>query len=487
MSFQTQSGTLSAFSETVPEAAKVGGLTKSSLLTQRRRCRVVPQTGPSSSPSSQVQFLISDAGGLLDPRSMVLNYTLVAASSGAPTTIAPDDGHPFASVQTLLNGQLLDNVQNAIKVTNIEATLGGSKSYYQTAGSFQGFELLNNDLQSVALTTVPLSNTTAPAYGSVTNNVASIAARYTRVAAAPWNQQAGSQRSIPVGMMTGFGRCKTYIPLAILGEVSLVLQTGSNADVMFQYSATQDATYTLANISLEYDIVVPDSRYAALLQKVASEDSGMTIGYESTIMATGGVISASAASLQESSIITSRATNHLLRASVVQIPSLFLSSLAYPSQSAFSHAGVFSAQFRVGSQTFPQIACQGDAALFNMSLAAYGAPSNENGSATNRVLWGQSTNPSTAGTAATYEDAVSTSGNARFAYADKCIPSYGFATVKGAAEPLDVDGISLAGASGSQLITSIVSAPATSYVPYVSMVALRFIRAAGGTPSVMGA
>jgi hypothetical protein len=141
----------------------------------------------------------------------------------------------------------------------------------------------------------------------------------------------------------------------------------------------------------------------------------------------------------------------------------------------------------VGSQTFPQIACQGDAALFNMSLAAYGAPSNENGSATNRVLWAQSTNPSTAGTAASYEDSTSTSGTARYAYADKCIPSFGFSVVKGAAEPLDVDGISLAGASGSQLITSIVSAPAAAYIPYVSMVALRFIRAANSTASVMGA
>jgi hypothetical protein len=484
MSFQNQSGMLSAFQEIVPEAAKVGGLTKSSLLTQRRRCRVSPQTGPSSTPSQQVQFLISDAGGLLDPRSMVLNYTLTATGT-AP--VCPDDGHVFGSVQVLLNGQLLDNIQNAMKVTNIESTLGSSKSYYSTAGSFQGMELLNNDLQSVALTTTALTNTTTPAFASVVNNVSSISARYTRAAAAFSNNQSGSQRSIPVGAMTGFGRCKTYIPIAILGEVSLVLQTGSAADVMFQYSATQDASYSLSNLSLEYDIVVPDARYAGLLQKVAGEDAGMTIPYESTIVATGGVISSSASALQESSIITSRATNHLLRASVVQIPQAVISSLSYPSQSAFSHAGVFSAQFRVGSLTFPQIAAQGDASLFNMSLAAYGSPTQENGSVTNRCLWAQSTNPSTAGTAASYEDAVGTSGSARFAYADRCIPSYGFATCKGGVEPLDVDGISLAGASGSQLITTLVSAPAAAYIPYVSMVALRFIRAASGTASVVGA
>jgi len=164
-----------------------------------------------------------------------------------------------------------------------------------------------------------------------------------------------------------------------------------------------------------------------------------------------------------------------------------LSSLSYPCQSAFSHAGLFSAQWRVGSQTFPQISSQGDASLFNTALSAYGSVMQENGTTTNRCLWAQSTNPATAGTAGTFEDAVSTSGSARFAYADRCIPSYGFSVVKGGAEKLDVDGISLAGASGSQLITTLVSAPATSYVPYVSMVALRFIRAAGGTASVVGA
>jgi hypothetical protein len=59
--------------------------------------------------------------------------------------------------------------------------------------------------------------------------------------------------------------------------------------------------------------------------------------------------------------------------------------------------------------------------------------------------------------------------------------------VKGGAEPLDVDGVSLAGASGSQIIHTIVSAPQTTYTPYVFLTALRFIKAAGGAVSVVGA
>lgn len=347
MSFQNQSGDLASFVEVVPEAAKMGQLSKSSLLTQRRRVRITPQTGSSSGPSQQIQFLLSDGSGLVDLRSAVVNYTLnINAGTGS---VSPDDGSPFITAQALLNGQLLESIQNAAKVPNVEMTMGGSKTYYQTAGSLQGFELLNNDLVADTLSTTALSNTTTPQYGGVVNNVASISARYKRTAAAMWNNTAGSQRSIPLGLLMGLGKCATYVPLALLGELSFVFQTGSNADVLFQYSATQDATYTLSNLSMEVDIVVPDGRYMQLLQKVASEEGGMTIPYESIVVATGGQIGTTgtaATSLLESSIITSRSTNHLTKSSIVFVPTTLTGSLAYPSQSCFSHAGLFGFQTR---------------------------------------------------------------------------------------------------------------------------------------------
>jgi hypothetical protein len=381
---------------------------------------------------------------------------------------------------------LLENIQNCAKVSNVEMTMGGSKSYYQTAGSLQGFELLNDDLIADAVSTTALTTTTQGQYGNVANNMASISARYKRTAAAMWNNTAGSQRSIPLGLIMGLGKCATYLPLALLGELGLVFTTGSNADVIFQSSSSSDATYTITGLSLEVDIIIPDGRYMQLLQKVASEEGGMTIPYESVVVATGGVISSSA-TLQESSIITSRATNHLTKSAVVFIPSTLTGSINYPSQSCFSHAGLFGFQTRIGSQVFPQIAAQGDASIYNVSLAAYGSVMQENGSVTNRCLWANSTNGSSAGSAACYEDAVSTTGAARFAYGDRCCASYGYRVVKGGAEPLDVDGVSLAGASGSQIIHTIVSAPQTSYVPYVFLTALRFIKAAGGAVSVVGA
>jgi hypothetical protein len=382
-----------------------------------------------------------------------------------------------------MNGQLMDNIQNAMKYTNIEMKMGGSQSYYKSAASLQGFELLNGDLG----TSEVAANWTQ--YGYVQDNVADILLRTTRAGAAVTNNIAGEPRSIPLGLISGVGRMKSYLPVSLLGELSIVLITGTAAEVLFNNSSNATGDYSLAQVSLEYDIVVPAPAYMSLLQKIASDpsDTGVNLPFESAIMTAGAQINTSA-TLTENSVIVSRATNHLLRAHLVQIPSAALASLNYPSQSCFSHAGVWSVQYRIGSQTYPQVACQGDAALFNMSLTAYGSASQENGTCANRVLWGNSTNPGTAGTPAVFETAqAATGGSVKFAYGDSFIPSYGFQTVKGAAQPLDVDGVSLAGASGSQIIATVVSAPGTNYTPFVCLVALKFIKAASGSVSVIGA
>lgn len=493
MSFLNQSGALSAYSEIVPDAARVTGLTRSSILTQRRRCRISPQSGQNygsagaGGGNAQLQFLIADQGGLVDPKSIVLNYFITTTGTGSEV---PDDGHPFTTCQVLMNGQLMDNIQNAMKYTNIEMKMGGSRAYYQSAGSLQGFELLNNDL----ITTLPLAGSdTAIAsqgqFGFVTNNVADISARTTRTAAAVTNNLAGEPRSIPLGLISGVGRMKSYLPVSLLGELSIVLITGTAGEVIFNASSNVSGDYSLAQVTLEYDVVVPAPAYMSLLQKIASDpsDSGVNLPFESAIVTAGAGISSSS-TLAENSVIVSRATNHLLRAHLVQIPTSLLASVNFPSQSCFGHAGTFSVQFRIGSQTYPQVACQGDAALFNMSLEAYGSVSQENGTVVNRMLWGNATNGSTAGTAAVYETAnAATGGTAKFAYADSFIPSYGFQTVKGAASPLDVDGVSLAGASGSQIIATVVQAPAVAYTPFLCLVALKFVKASGGSVQIIGA
>jgi hypothetical protein len=491
MSFLNQSGDLSPFTEVIPAGARYESPEKASIMTQRRRVRIQPQSGPTAglvgsgtgAGGAQLQFIIADQGGLLDPRSVVINYTIFTSG-----TAAPDDGHPFMTFQALLNGQQLENQNGAPKVSNAEMTLAGSQTYYRTAGSFQGFELLSPDLVAPVPTST-YAAATITQWGAVANNWSSVQVRSARASNAVFGNVAGEQRSIPLGLICGLGRMRNYIPLALLGELAIVAICGQPGEVLFNSASTTTGDYSLSQISLEYDVVVPDPRYAAFIQKVASEDpQGLVMPYESTIVAAGGAVAASSTVLSPTSLIVSRATNNLLRAALVQIPQSLVTSVNYPSQSCFSHAGLNQIQFQIGSQFYPQIPALGDAAIFNMSLHAYGAPDLENGTVTNRVLWGNSTNGGNAGTAGVYETAeAATGGTVKFAYGDRCVPCYGFQTIKGAAEPLMVDGVSLAGASGSQLIVNISSAPGVAYAPYVLLTALRFIKVQAGAVAVIGA
>jgi hypothetical protein len=488
MSFLNPAGDLSPFSEIVPSAISLDKPTKSSIVSARRRVKIVPQTSTSAGASGvgggsqQVQFLIADQGGLLDPRSVVLNYTIQTSGAANP---CPDDAHVFNTFQLLCNGQLLDNITQSSKVSNIEMKMGGSKSFYQSAASFMGFQLLNQDLNAA----VPSStdSTSIGAWGYVAGNQAACATRSARVADPRTGNTAGMQVSIPLGLISGFGRCAQYIPLSVLGELAIVATTGTANDVLFSTSSSTTGDYSLSRISLEYDVVVPTASYMQMLQKVALED-GFMIPYESTIISAGGVIAASPSALRESTIIVSRATNYLLRASLIQQPQTGGNTLGYPSQSCFSHAGTYSYQLKIGSSVYPQLPAEQDAAMFTTSLAAYGSPMNENGSVVNRALWAQNTNAATAGTPQTYETAqVASGGTVKFCYADSFIPSYGFQTIKGGAEPSLLDAVSLSGASGSQLQVAVVSAPSADMTPYVSLVATRLLTAGGGTVSVKGA
>ena len=160
MALLNPNASLLPMEEVLPAGLKISGLSRSSVITQRRRVRVSPQTGinyganpPTSSSNAQgaqIQFVVSDAGGLLDPASIVVVYNEVVVAATGATTVVPDDGHPFYRAQISLNGQLLDDIQQAGKYTNAEVALSASEAWYKTTGSMCGFELLNNELQTGA-------------------------------------------------------------------------------------------------------------------------------------------------------------------------------------------------------------------------------------------------------------------------------------------------------------------------------------------------
>jgi hypothetical protein len=474
--------------EVVPAAASVKGLTRSSILTQRRRIRLAAQTGrdvgtgtgatAANGGNQQLQFLLSDAGGLVDPASICLVYNFCTNAA------VPDDGHPFTRVQVSLNGQLLDDVNSAAKNTNAEVALGATKDWYSTSGSWCGFELLNNELNTgtASVTNAAALQSYCSAWGDVSGNWANIEARYDDAATVA-NPLGGQQRVLPLGLISGVGRMKNYLPLNILGELSFTFYTGSANEILFSTSGgTPD--FCLKGCYLIADIVIPHPAYAEVLARMANEgaEGGLSMPYESTIVSQGGVMTSSASALTDYSIIVSRATNNLVRSLVWLQPQARLTSSQYPVQSCFNHGFTNKIQWRVGSQFYPSIPAEGDADIWATAASAYGtAGLNEQNGVANRILWAQTT-PITQVAAHTNGEGVY-----KFNYSDKFTPAYGFRIVKGAAEEVAMDGVSLAGASGSQMVVAITAAPAVDTAPFVSMVATRVIQAANGQVRILGA
>ena len=83
------SGNLHDFDVVVPGAAMVKNLSRASVLTSRRRVRVQSQGGSafgsagSGAQNNQLQFIISDAQGLVDPQSVNLIYTIQTSGTGS--------------------------------------------------------------------------------------------------------------------------------------------------------------------------------------------------------------------------------------------------------------------------------------------------------------------------------------------------------------------------------------------------------------------
>ena len=481
--------------EVVPGGLAVKGLSRASVLTQRRRVRVPAQTGTAYQSSAgagaggrQVTWVIADAGGLLDPASVVITYNQVVTGTGS---VVPDDGHPFTKFQVILNGQMLTDNQQAAKYTNIEVKLHTDEPWYKTAGSLCGFEIMNGQLAAgpvpsstvlaTALTQLAAYN---PAWGDVRTNAANMTARYKYTAGTyAYNPYGGQSRAMPLGLVSGVGRMNQYLPLSVLGQLTINGITGSASEVLYQVNGNTDGDYALNQVYLEYDICVPHPAYSALLEKMANDpaEQGLNLPFESEIMATAAVVAASTGSLTDNSLIVSRASNNLVEAMCIFQPTSYIANINYPAQSCFNHNGTYKFQFRVGSQYFPSLAAEGNASMFAMSLG-HSSGLNEVSSCINRTLW-DLTSSVNDGTISEPAYAV---GGSKWG-ADSAIFAYNFRNVKGRAQELDLDGVSLSGASGSQLVAIVTAAGQVSSQPTLCLVAVRVIQCHAGAVRVLGA
>ena len=470
--------------ETIPDAAMVRGVSRSSLLTGRRRVRLQPQTGvnygtlaataasSSSAANSIIQFVLADSSSLLDLNSVVVHAQVCVISAnnvtGAATADAAlDDGPAWVRRATIsLNGTNVDDTDLANKMANAFVQAGADRSWYAGAGSFSGYWATNPAL-TVAQSTGTATTTANVAYavGDLSGAVISAANRY-------YNQggsTGGAYMSYPLSLVSRFFATKQYLPLSQCGELVIQLLCANNAEAVFQKPGATDAVYTLQNVFLEADFVQPHYLYQEMLNKVTQleGEQGMVIPFSAIISAQGQSVTSSG----QANIVTSLATNNLRRVIVTQSLTDYLTSINYPGVSCFPNNACTGLQFRVGSLYFPSQEEVNPAGMFWMLQSAFnhGEPLHQQNGCIDYNLFLKTTAPLYGypvtsavnwPTTATYS---ATTGAPNQYWGDSCVLGYGFNNYKGG-EELDADGISVLGQAGSQLVTLLRIAPNTGTV-----------------------
>lgn len=478
-------------SEVVPESipAMSEGMSKSSLLVSRRKIRFQPQTGTSASPGSIVQFVLADSSSLLDVNSATISFTATTTGTGTETL---DDGFsPCRRIQISLNGNLVEDIDHAHRLSNMEVYAGADKSWYQSQGSYAGYWKLNPDLVigNPVGSTAAFAGATWGAANAATNSTAlgNVLQAYNpgfgdmggQVPATPtgaWSAAgvrtaAGETRIHPLSIMSGFFRCKQYIPLALLGELVVSFTLASAQEACLQATGSTDASYTLTDIFMECDVVQPHYALMELMTKVATSDgeSGIVIPYESAIVSQGQSITNGT-----SSVIVSRATNNLRRLLYAHQLTAGLSSANFPSVSCFGYNATSNWQARIGSYYFPSQPASTDARMFGLLTSTYGEAVNDKPGLINRNLYTQTT------------AADGTGGNVRNAFSDAFIVGYNFDSYKNTSGTniLDADGVSVLGQAGSQVVIQVTQTG--SVTPVVALIATRYLSLANGTLKIVG-
>ena len=430
--------------EVVPDAAMVKGVSRSSLLTGRRRIRLQPQTGTSASANSIIQFVLADSSSLLDLNSAVLSCTATTTGTG---DTAFDDGMSWCRRATVaLNGTNIDDTDLAARYSNAMVYAGADRAWYNSAGSFANYWAQNPQM-AVAGTTYP---PTTYAVGDVSGALVAASVRC----------KAGQQFAWPLGLVSRFFATKSYLPLQQCGELVIQLLCDSNAGALFQRSGNTDGSYSLTNIFLEVDLIQPHYLYQEMLNKVCQleGEQGLVVPFNAVISAQSQGITGSG----QANIVTSLATNNLRRVLLTQSP-ITEATINYPLQSTFANNTLTGVQFRVGSLYFPSQEAVNTGSIFWMTQSAFngGDPIHHRNGCIDLNTFSKSTGPQPVGFNITAASGGGANGRQQY-FGDSCVIAYGFDNYKGG-EALDADGISVLGQAGSQIVSLVRIAPNGTY------------------------
>ena len=435
--------------ELVPDSAAVRGVSRSSLLTGRRRVRLAPQTGASagtwtsttsgvSANGQIIQFVLADSSSLLDLNSVVLSCS--AQTFGA-NAVSLDDGPAWMRRVTVsLNGTGIDDTDLANRFCNASVQAGSDKSYYNGAGSFAGFWATNNNMAFSG--TSAATNTTQYVYGDVSGALVSAGARYRN--SVPY------QGAYPLALVSSLFRAKQYLPLSQCGELVIQVICAAPGEALFQRTGQTDGGYALSDIFLEADFIQPHYLYQEMLNRVTQleGEQGMVVAYDATISTQGQALTTSGTQ----TIVTSLATNNLRKIIVTFSPASYLTNINYPAASCFPAMNITDVQWRIGSLYFPSQPANSIGRIWQGTASAFngGNPLHHNNGCVDYNLWVKTTSP----VSGSYGSNLGSRGNGIQYFGDSCVIGYSFDCLKGG-EELMADGISVLGQAGSQIVTAV--------------------------------
>lgn len=477
--------------EIVPEAAMVKGVSRSSLLTGRRRVRLQPQTSASvgtwtsatagtSANGQIIQFVLSDSTSLLDLNSVVFSctsQTFGTNAAGANGTALGDGPSFIRRVTISLNGTVIDDTDNAHRFANASVYASSDRAWYNGAGSFAGYWEQNPNM---GLSNAAYSSTAyTPVSGDLSGALIGASQRYQTAT--------GFQGAYPLALVSSMFRTKQYLPISQCGELVIQIVLAAPGEAIFQRGGLSNAAqaaggYVLSNIFLEADFIQPHYLYQEMLNRVTQleGEQGLVVAYDATISSQGQSLTASG----QQSIVTSLATNNLRKAMVTFSPTNWLSTASYPGVSCFPNNNLTEVQFRIGSLYFPSQPANSVGRIWWMTQSAFngGDPIHHNNGLIDYNLFTKTTNP------AAPAASLGTYGLPQQVFGDSCVVAYSFDCLKGG-EELMSDGISVLGQAGSQIVT-IVTVDGTlitgGITPNIHLTRTRYIVLKNGALRVEG-
>lgn len=390
-----------SIAEVVPDVAKVAGrMTMSSVLTGRRRVRLVPQSGQnygSGASSGVVNILIQDGQAYADLLSACLSFRVAVYDSAnpvgaaaTPTNVAActlDDGaySVFRRALISVNSTLMDDIDFLPKKVNAEIYPTVSQVWYNNVGSFLGLWKHNTNTVAPA-GSASLTGGTADAFISKYDVPSKVvqnakkqqgtgnAAGLTASTASPAFQPGQNQYSIPMSLLTSFFRCDTLFPSRNAGQLYVQLNLASAVEAMLCAGPNAPVpSYAISDLTLELDYVDLHPTYLSLMDDLIEEPSGTGVNwaFDAHLVTSQSI---GAASSGQKSVIVSKASQNMRSLQVIAQPSTALANPKWLAQSTFCNPGSIDIQYRIGSLYYPAFTAIGEHRQYMDLQNSFGSP-----------------------------------------------------------------------------------------------------------------